>query len=224
MTNPAPANPSSENVISVAVVEDDPDVRTVLGNLISSAPQFRCVGVFGSGEELLKHVLELRPAVTLMDIGLPGISGIHCTRELKVLLPDSLVMMLTVLEDHDAVFDSLAAGASGYLAKTTPPGQLLESIAELNRGGAPMSGPIARRVITTFHKPRAGDAEGPILSRRETQILDLLSRGLLYKEIASDLDISVGTVRTHIGRIYEKLHVRSRSQAVAKVFGLLRPT
>ena len=223
MTPPPPLHPDRDDVLLVAVVEDDLDVGAALRALLEAASGFRCVGTFRSGEEMLKQGVPRRPAVVLMDIGLPGMSGIQCTRELKVLLPDSLVMMLTVLDDHDAVFEALAAGASGYLAKTTPPGKLLESIQELSRGGSPMSGPIARRVIETFHKPHVGVGELTTLSSREGQILHLLSRGLLYKEIASDLDISVGTVRTHIGRIYGKLHVRSRSQAVAKAFGLIRP-
>ncbi len=223
MTPPPPLLPNQDDVLLVAVVEDDVVVGAVLSGLLEATPGFRCIGTFRSGEEMLKHGVPLRPAVVLMDVGLPGMSGIQCTRELKVLLPDSLVMMLTVFDDHDAVFESLAAGASGYLTKTTPPGRLLESIQELSRGGSPMSGPIARRVIATFQRPRVGAGELTTLSSREGQILHLLSRGLLYKEIACELDISVGTVRTHIGRIYDKLHVRSRSQAMAKAFGLIRP-
>jgi DNA-binding NarL/FixJ family response regulator len=161
----------------------------------------------------------LLPDVVLMDIDSPGMSGIECIRLLKQRQPNLQIMMLTVFEDHDRIFQSLSAGASGYLLKQTPPDKLLEAIAELHRGGAPMSTQIARRAVEVFQQSRPGQSTTENLSPRETEIINLLGKGFLYKEIAAQLGISVETVRTHIHHTYEKLHVRTRTEAVMKVFG-----
>ena len=202
--------------IKVALVEDSPEEREALFYLLRGSPGFACVGAFSTGEEALETLPALAPDVVLMDIHLPGISGIECIRRLKSTLPATRVMMLTVFEDHDRIFESLRAGASGYLLKKTPPARLLEAVQELHQGGAPMSGPIARQVVAAFQSPAEGNAQFEQLSGREQEILHLLNQGFLYKEIANRLGIALGTVRTHIARIYDKLHVRSRAQAMLK--------
>ena len=206
-------------VIRVAVVEDEPQVREGFRLLIDRSERCACVAAFGSAEEALARLPSLEADVVLMDIQLPGMSGIECIRELKSRQPGLQIMMLTVFEDHDRIFQSLAAGASGYLLKQTPPGKLLEAIAELHRGGAPMSTQIARRVVETFQQPVPNAGTTARLSPREKEIIERLGQGYLYKEIAEQLGISVETVRTHIHNTYEKLHVRTRTEAVMKVFG-----
>ncbi|MBL9136891.1 MAG: response regulator transcription factor [Verrucomicrobiales bacterium] len=209
--------------IRVAVVEDDPLVRDGLRALINHSPSCACVVAFGSTEEAVASDLITDVDVVLMDIQLPGRSGIECIRELKRRRPGLQIMMLTVLEDHDRIFQSLAAGASGYLLKQTPPDKLLESITELHRGGAPMSTPIARRVVDFFQLGASVREATSVLSAREREVLALLARGFLYKEIAAELGLSVETVRTHIHNTYEKLHVRTRTEAVMKVYGRTEP-
>jgi DNA-binding NarL/FixJ family response regulator len=205
--------------IRVALVEDDPQVREGLALLIGAAQGFECVAACASAEEALTELPPLLPDVVLMDIHLPGMSGIECIRRLKQQHPKVQIAMLTVFEDHDRIFQSLTAGASGYLLKQTPPEKLIEAIAELQRGGSPMSSQIARRVVEAFQCPAPiGPAETP-LTPREQQIIQLLAKGLLYKEIADQLNLSVETVRTHLHRIYDKLHVRTRTEAVMKLFG-----
>jgi DNA-binding NarL/FixJ family response regulator len=202
--------------ISVAIVEDDAPAREILANWLKHADGFKCVGQHGSVEGAVKHLPAEKPSVVLMDINLPGLSGIEGVRRLKPLLPGAQYLMLTVYEDVDHIFDALAAGATGYLLKQTPRDELLESIKEVHAGGAPMTGNIARRVVQAFHRDDSGLPKSASLSQREREILELLARGYLYKEIMEQLTVSRGTVNTHIRRIYEKLHVRSRSQAVAK--------
>lgn len=209
--------------IRVALVEDDHQVRAGLRLLIDDSRTCACVAAFGSAEEALARLPSLDVDVVLMDIGLPGLSGIECIRELKRRRSVIQIMMLTVFEDHDRIFQSLAAGASGYLLKQTPPGKLLQAITELHRGGSPMSTQIARQVVDFFQQAApSGDATAG-LSPREKEIIALLAKGYLYKEIADQLGISVETVRTHIHNTYEKLHVRSRTEAVMKVFGRNEP-
>jgi DNA-binding NarL/FixJ family response regulator len=205
--------------IRVALVEDDRPVRTGLRQWIDNSATCVCVGDFGTAEEALAQIPTLAVDTVLMDVQLPGVSGIECIRQLKKVRPTLQVMMLTVFEDHDRIFQSLAAGASGYLLKQTPPDKLLEAIADLHRGGSPMSMQIARRVVETFQQsgPDAEAATG--LSPREKEIVAGLAKGYLYKEIAARLGISVETVRTHLHHIYDKLHVRSRTEAVMKVYG-----
>ena len=208
-------------LIRVALVEDDHQVRAGLRLLIDHSKKCACVAAFGSSEEALARLPSLQADVVLMDIQLPGMSGIECIRELKLRQPKFQIMMLTVFEEHDRIFQSLAAGASGYLLKQTPPDKLLEAITELHRGGAPMSTQIARRVVEVFQQAAPGGDATAGLSPREKEIVALLAKGYLYKEIASQLGISVETVRTHIHNTYEKLHVRSRTEAVMKVYGRL---
>jgi len=202
--------------ITVSVVEDDVQAREILTEWIRRAEGFKCVGQHGSVEQALENLPPEKPSVVLMDINLPGLSGIEGVRRLKPLLPGTQFMMLTVYEDVDHVFDALAAGATGYLLKQTPRGELLASIKEVHAGGSPMTSNIARRVVQAFHRPDPAAPESAELSQREREVLELLARGYLYKEIMVSLQVSRGTINTYIRRIYEKLHVRSRSQAVAK--------
>jgi DNA-binding NarL/FixJ family response regulator len=202
--------------ITVSIVEDDAPAREILADWLKHADGFKCVGQHGSVEQALENLPLEKPSVVLMDINLPGLSGIEGVRRLKPLLPGTQFLMLTVYEDVDHVFDALAAGATGYLLKQTPRGELLASIKEVHAGGSPMTSNIARRVVQAFHREDPTAPESATLSQREREVLELLARGYLYKEIMDALQVSRGTVNTYIRRIYEKLHVRSRSQAVAK--------
>jgi len=201
--------------IAVSIVEDNEKLRTTLARVLNRADDFKCVSQYGSAEDALKDLPQVKPEVVLMDINLPGINGVECVRQLKKAMPSIQVMMLTVYEDTENIFDALAAGASGYMLKRTSSRELLEAIKEVHRGGSPMTAHIARKVVQSFQKNApAQPAEN--LSEREQQVLDLLSQGLMYKEIAEKLAISYETVHTYIRRIYEKLQVRTRTEAVAK--------
>jgi DNA-binding NarL/FixJ family response regulator len=203
--------------IKVAIVEDSAGVRENWAKLIGAEPGFECVGASDSGEAALKRFPATRPDVVLMDINLPGMSGIQCTALLKAKLPRTQILIVTVYADNDHVFEALKVGASGYLLKCTDPAELTRSIADVMRGGAPMSGQIARRVIEVFRRPvaPAGNADTK-LTPREEETLDLLAKGYANKEIASRLGASVETVRVHVRHIYEKLQVHSRTEAAAK--------
>ncbi len=207
----------SVHPIAVAIVEDRPDEREYLAELLNGSPGFHCVAACGTGAEALDLLPGCEPEIVLMDIQLPGMSGIECVRRLLPVLPKTQVMMLTVLEDHDLIFRSLAAGATGYMLKKTPPAKLLEAIRELRAGGAPMSGQIARKVVAVFRQKPAGPAPAPELSPVERTVLESLARGLLYKEVAEELKISISTVRTHVWHIYRKLQVHNRTEAVLKL-------
>lgn len=202
--------------ISVSIVEDDAPTNEILGDWFKNAPGFRCAGQHETVEHALAYMPAERPSVVLMDINLSGVSGIEGVRRLKPLLPETQFVMLTVYEDADHVFDALAAGATGYLLKQTPRGELLESIKDVHAGGSPMTSNIARRVVQAFRREDAAVPQSGQLSQRECEVLELLARGYLYKEIMDTLQVSLGTVNTYVRRIYEKLHVRSRAQAVAK--------
>ena len=202
-------------VVSVVVVEDDHDTRQALRLLINSSGELSCVADCASGEDALRVVPALGPDVVLMDVKLPGISGIECIRRLKAVNPTQKVLMFTVFEDHRRIFESLAAGAVGYILKKTPREKLLEQILDAHSGGAPMSGQVARQVVESFRRPRSTDEDSE-LSEREQDVLQQLSEGRIYREIADALGITVNTVRTHIRSIYEKLEARNRSEAVAK--------
>ena len=202
--------------IAVSIVEDDAQARKILANWISRDSGFRLAGDWGTAESALAPLAEKKPHVVLMDINLPGISGVEAVRKLKPLMPDTQFVMLTVYEDTDHIYNALAAGASGYLLKQTPREELLHALNDVHNGGSPMTSNIARKVVQSFRHPGAATLEGEDLSPREQEVLDLLARGYLYKEIAERLNISVPTVNTYVRRMYEKLHVRSRAQAVAK--------
>lgn len=202
--------------ITVAIVEDDPPARKIFASWIQRADGFRCVAEFNDAESALATMPGAPPDVVLSDINLPGLNGVECVRRLKPLLPQTQFVMLTVYEDADHIFQALAAGASGYLLKQVPRADLLAALKDVHEGGSPMSSKIARKVVQAFQPSRPAGGETAELSPREQELLDLLARGYLYKEIAEAMKISVGTVNTYIRRIYEKLHVRSRSQAVAK--------
>ena len=203
--------------INVAIVEDTEIIRDSLKMLVSGSEGFNCVGIYGNAEDALKELPELCPDVVLMDIGLPGISGIECVRQLKGQCTNTQYLMCTIFEDNENIFEALKAGATGYILKKTSPVKILEAITEMHHGGSPMSGPIARKVIEIMQKPKVNDALA-LLTERETEILQLLSKGLRYKEISDKINISTGTVRTHIHNIYEKLQVQSRTDALNKVF------
>jgi len=203
--------------ITVSIVEDDAPVRDVLTEWIRGADGFTCVGVHENAEVALAALTQEKPSVVLMDINMPGMSGIECVRRLKPQMLGTQFMMLTVYEDPDHIFKALSSGASGYLLKRTPRSELLEAVKDVHAGGSPMSSNIARKIVQSFQRfNNVSPTEPDNLSPREREVLELLARGYLYKEIAESLHISVPTVNTHIRRIYEKLHVRSRSQAVAK--------
>ena len=202
--------------IAVSIVEDNDKLRDTLARVLNRAEGFHCVSDYASAEDALNHLPQVRPDVVLMDINLPGMNGVECVRQLKQLLPQTQVMMLTVYEDTENIFNALTAGASGYMLKRTSSPELLEAIQEVSRGGSPMTMHIARKVVQSFQKTAATAPSAENLSEREQQVLDLLSQGLMYKEIADKLEISYETVHTYIRRIYEKLQVRTRTEAVAK--------
>lgn len=209
--------------IAVSIVEDDPGVRSSLVKLINSSPGYRCVSHHSSAENALEEIPKLKPDVTLMDINLPGLNGVECVRKLKPQTPRTQIIMLTVYQNPDNIFKALAAGATGYLLKQTPPAELLAAIRDVNDGGSPMSGHIARKIVQSFQElPVATRNAADALSPREAEVLDLLAKGFLYKEIADQMKISYATVHTHIRHVYEKLHVRSRTEAVAKHLGQAR--
>ena len=206
---------------SVSIVEDDAGIRSALAKVIDHTAGFHCLAAYPDAETALRHIPGNRPDVVLMDINLPGLSGIECMRRLRAVVPGLRVVMLTVYDDEDNVFESLKAGADGYLLKRTGRAAMMESLTEMLRGGVPMSRQIARCVIQYFHdlnhRPVAAPLEaGEALTSREYEILKKLTEGYHYKEIADALDISIHTVRNHIRRIYEKLHVHSRTEAVVK--------
>jgi DNA-binding NarL/FixJ family response regulator len=202
--------------IAVSIVEDDAQARKILAGWINRASGFRLAGEWGEAESALKLLPEKQPHVVLMDINLPGMSGVEAVKKLKPTLPTTQFVMLTVYEDADHIYSALAAGASGYLLKQTPREELLRALEDVHHGGSPMTSNIARKVVQSFRQTSTTASEGEGLSPREQEVLDLLARGYLYKEIAERLNISVPTVNTYVRRIYEKLHVRSRGQAVAK--------
>jgi DNA-binding NarL/FixJ family response regulator len=205
--------------ISVSIVEDDAQARQILSDWIRRTDGFRFVSEHGTAESAITNLPKENPTVVLTDINLPGLNGIECVRRLKSVLPATQFVMLTVYEDADHIFHALSAGATGYLLKHTPRNELLAALKQVHAGGSPMTSNIARKVVQSFQQqapPASSAADTSELSPREGEVLDLLARGYLYKEIADSLDISLPTVSTYIRRIYEKLHVRSRAQAVAK--------
>lgn len=200
----------------VAIVEDDNGLREQLAQILGSASDVRFVGACASGEDALERIPALQPDVVLMDIKLPGMSGIECVAHLKRILPSLQILMLTVYEDSERIFRALKAGADGYLVKSSPPSVLLEAIDDVQRGGSPISSHIARKVVRHFHLVGHSRDESENLSPRETEVLNLLSSGYIYKEISDQLGIGLETVRTHVKNICQKMHVRNRVEAVAR--------
>jgi DNA-binding NarL/FixJ family response regulator len=202
--------------IVVSIIEDDVPAREILAGWIRRADGFRCVSEYDDAEGALTQLPQEKPSVVLVDINLPGMNGIECVRRLKPRLPSTQFVMVTVYEDANHIFNALSAGASGYLLKHMRRNDLLAALKDVHVGGSPMSSQIARRVVQSFQRAGMESGDSDDLSPRENEVLELLARGYLYKEIAIELQISVETVKTYIRRIYEKLHVRSRAQAVAK--------
>ena len=205
--------------ITLAIVEDLDELRDGLKNFISLSSDFKILDTFKTAEEAVHDLPRLKPDIVIMDINLPGINGIECIRQIKSKTPATQFMMFTVYENDEKVFEALKAGASSYLLKNTGLVQLIESLKELYNGGSPMSANIARKLVTLFRSEQKETANLEVLSSRENEILQLLAKGLLYKEIAEQLTISVSTVRQHIHHIYEKLHVQNRTEAINKAFG-----
>lgn len=214
------SSPARSATISVVVVEDDVSIRGILKNWLEEADGFSCAGVFPDVETALPRIPQIKPDVAIVDINLPGLSGIECVRQLKARLPATQFVMLTVYEDSNHIFDALSAGATGYLVKTTSREALIAALKEVHAGGSPMSGNIARKVVQLLHQPKPALKPADELSKRENEVLALLAQGYLYKEIAEALGIRLDTVNTYIRRIYEKLHVHSRAQAVARFANL----
>lgn len=205
--------------ITVALVEDDAGTRENLMAVLNAAPTLSCAQAYPNGELALVEIPKNVPDVVLMDINLPGMDGIRCVGALKARLPKLQVLMLTTYEDSKLIFDSLRAGASGYLLKNMPPAEVVQAVEQVSAGGSPMSMAIARKVVSHFQRIRPMTSEVDQLSKRELEILGLLAKGYLYKEIADQLGITPGTVRVHLHTVYEKLHVSSRTEAVVKFLG-----
>ena len=205
--------------ISIAIVEDLDEVRNGLKSFLSLSEGFAVLDTFTTAEEALYDIPKLKPDIVIMDINLPGMNGIECIRQVKSKVPLTQFMMFTVYENDEKVFEALKAGASGYLLKNTGLVQLIESLKELHNGGSPMSSNIARKLVSVFREKEKNSQPVEALSNRENEILLLLSKGLLYKEIGDQLSIATNTVRQHIHKIYEKLHVQNRTEAINKAFG-----
>jgi len=206
----------TKNMITFSIIEDQPEVRDSIVACLGQVPGLRCVGAYATGEDGLRNIPRENPDVVLMDINLPGMNGIQCVARLKKRLPDLQVLMLTTYEEGDLIFDSLRAGASGYILKNIPQEEMVQAVQQVHAGGAPMSLQIARKVINHFHQTKPATAVDQ-LSTRELEILRLLAKGHRYKEIADELSINIGTVRTHISNVFEKLHVHSRTEAAMKL-------
>ena len=203
-------------MITVSIVDDEKELCQSIATFVNGAPGFRCVSMYHSGEAALEHLPKDQPDVVLMDIHMSGISGIECAGRLKALMPQVQIMMLTVYEDTDQIFKALSAGASGYMLKRLTPGKLLDAIQDVHGGGSPMSSSIARKVVNSLQTaPKTGNKDA-LLSAREQTILECLSNGLTYKQVADKLGITIPTIRSYLRRVYEKLHVQSRTEAVAK--------
>lgn len=212
--------PTQIAMAKIMIVEDNTVIRSSLEELVNSISGCECVGTCASGEEGLKLIPRLKPDLVMMDIHLPNLSGIECTRKLKEILPGLAVLILTVYEDETKIFQALKAGASGYILKRTNPREIVRAIEEVLEGGAPMTSSIGRKVVESFREASAPKEGKDALSRRETEILEVLSQGLSNKEIAGHLNINVETVRWHLKQIYEKLHVHSRTKVALKFLGM----
>lgn len=207
-------------MITVSIVDDEKELCQSIATFVNGSAGFECVSTYHSAEAALKHLPAEKPDVVLMDINMAGMNGIECVRRLKGLVPEMQIVMLTVYEDTEKIFNALSAGASGYMLKRLTPAKLLEAIKDVNGGGSPMSSSIARKVVASFRKSEQTSEEKGNLSPREEMVLESMARGMTYKQTADQLGISIDTIRTYVRRIYEKLHVQSRTEAVAKY---LRP-
>ncbi len=207
-------------MITVSIVDDEKDLRQSIATFVNGSPGFKCISSYANAQDALEHLPTERPDVVLMDIHMKGMNGIECVERLKAIVPEIQIVMLTVYEDTDQIFKALSVGASGYLLKRLSPTKLLQAIREVHAGGSPMSSSIARKVVASFQKTGKETEKQTNLSPREQMVLDCLAKGFTYKQIADELDISIDTIRTYIRRVYEKLHVQSRTEAVAKY---LRP-
>ena len=205
--------------VTVSIIEDDSGLREGLQAMLNGFARFKCVAVYPNAEQAVTNMPQSAPNVAIVDINLPKMSGIECVRHLKPLCPKTQFLMLTVYEDTDLIFESLKAGASGYLLKRSEPTRILSAIEEVHAGGAPMTAEIARRVVKSFQDQKQGESVADLLSPRELEVLELLARGSSYQEISEQLEISYSTVNSHVKSIYETLHVRSRAQAVARYLG-----
>ena len=197
-------------------MDDEKELCQSIATFVNGAPGFRCVSMYHSGEAALEHLPADRPDVVLMDIHMTGMNGIECVKRLKAMIPQMQIMMLTVYEDTEQIFQALSAGASGYMLKRLTPSKLLEAINEVHGGGSPMSSPIARKVVASFQRNQPKEGEQTHFTSREQMVLDCFAKGLTYKQTAEHLSISIDTIRTYVRRIYEKLHVQSATEAVAK--------
>lgn len=205
-------------MITICIIEDILDIREGLQTIIESDDRFSLMGCFTNAEDAIDALPNLQPSVVLTDINLPGKSGIDCVNETKPVLPETQFIMFTIYEDNDQVFEALKAGASGYILKNTAPEKIIDSLIELHEGGSPMSPKIARKVLSTFNQPTPEHAVNELLSKREQEVLELLSKGFLYKEIADKLSISISTVKRHLNSIYTKLQVQNKVEAVNKLY------
>jgi DNA-binding NarL/FixJ family response regulator len=204
------------HMISVSIVDDEKKLCQSIANFLNSSPGFRCASMYGNAEAALKHLPSDQPDVVLMDINMAGINGIECVKRLKGLVPRTQILMFTIYEDTEQIFKALAAGATGYLLKRREPEELLQALRDVHAGGSPMSNSIARKVVASFQKADQIGEKQNLLTAREQRVLDLLAQGLAYKQIGDDMGISINTIRTHLRHIYEKLHVQSRTEALAK--------
>lgn len=206
-------------MISICIVEDTIDILQGLECIIRKNPSFKLLKSFNNAEEAIKEIPTLEPDIVLTDINLPQKSGIECMREIKEVCPEMQFIMFTIYEDSDQVFEALKAGASGYILKNTPPEKIVESLLELNEGGSPMSPKIARKVLNSFNVEPKKNKFNDLLTKKEIEILEQLSKGYLYKEIAEKEHISISTVKTHLNHIYQKLQVQNRTEAINKLYG-----
>lgn len=214
-----PTEDTRSSTITIAIVEDDSRIRWGLTAILEEEEDFDCVASFASAEEALNHLPALKPRVVLMDVNLPGMNGIECVKRLTAAPNPPQIIMLTVRQDSEIIFDALSAGASGYLLKPPAANELVDAVRDVFAGGAPMTASIARRVVQSFKQVRAKTPETESLSPREIEVLELLVKGFAYKEVAAELNISYSTVQRHIESIYRKLHVHSRTHAVSKYLG-----
>lgn len=204
--------------IHIALVEDNHSIRQNLRQLLESDRDFLLLAEYSNAEDALTHIPDIQPMLVVMDIDLPGMSGIECVSKLKSLCPGTQFMMFTVFEESEQVFQALESGANGYLVKTSSSEEIITALKELHQGGSPMSPLIARKVVSSFRKKTITSNDESSLSKREFELLQLVSEGLLYKEIAETLGITLGTVKQHLHRIYEKLHVNNKTEAINRVF------